>query len=194
MSYAAPPPSLPRWKPTGVEKAPVRSDPASLLARAHTHQKARDFLPARAVRFFEIIALGCRVGPHSPAGVFRRRRKRNRTFGSLLHRPAFASRASFVKFMVSVIHPRVDHQRTALSCVEPEPLDRRHARLFEDRPLAPGLAAIRRNQQKWIARRTLQIRPRDPAVLKIDELNLIQPGEPDSRIGFRPALDRKSTR
>ncbi len=58
--------------------------------------------------------------------------------------------------------------------IKPEALDRRHAAIFKDGPLPPGFAAVGGEQQKRIARRALQIGAGDPAILEIDELDLIE--------------------
>lgn len=90
--------------------------------------------------------------------------------------------------MKIVVEPRVDEQGSIITRFEPEALDDGHASLIENRPLAPGFASIGCEQQEWIARSALQIGARDPAVLEIDELDLVEPGETDAGMRLAPGF------
>ena len=80
----------------------------------------------------------------------------------------------FIQLVPVVVQPRIHQHRAIFARIEPESLNRRHASLIENRPLAPGLASIGGDQKKWIPRRALQIPARNPSILKVDELDLIE--------------------
>src|ERR1017187_7993970 len=124
---------------------------------------------------------GC-IGAQTPSGCSGGRRERNGTGAGLFHRPTFAASSGFVEFMQIVVEPSIDQERSIFARIEPETLDVSHAAFVEDGTLAPRLASIRRQQKKRIAWSALQVRARDPTVLEIDELNLIESGEPDTRM------------
>src|SRR5579872_5567793 len=134
-------------------------------------------MPSATLRCFDRVAVSCSIGMQAPGSgtAISLDGKTNRAFAGLAQFPAFAAGSRLVQFVLAVVERCVHQQRPVLARVEPEALDRSYAAFFEQRVLAPGLAAVRGEQEEWIARSTLQVGAGDPAGLKIDELDLIQP-------------------
>src|ERR1035438_6649013 len=130
---------------------------------------------------------GC-IGAQTPSGCSGGRRERNGTGAGLFHRPTFAASSGFVEFMQIVVEPSIDQERSIFARIEPEAFDDGHAAFVEDGTLAPGLASIRCQQKKRIAWSALQVGARDPTVLEIDELNLIESSEPDAWMRLDPGF------
>src|SRR6185437_11378281 len=81
----------------------------------------------------------------------------------------------------------VDEQAARSPRFEPELLDcARPVAFLEDRPHLPGLAGIVSDEQKRISRGGLHVLASHPAVLQIDELDLVERGAADTAVRFGP--------
>src|SRR5271166_953487 len=126
--------------------------------------------------------MGCGIGSRPPAG----RGARPRFGGTWLDVPGVAAVFGLVNFMHAIVQRRIDIRGSVRRGSEIEALYGGHARLFKNGLLAPGFAAVGGDQEERIARRALQVGTRDPAVLEIDKLNLIESGSSYARVGLRP--------
>ncbi len=88
--------------------------------------------------------------------------------------------------MFAVIEAGVDHERAVGGAIKPKALNGSDASFFKNRPLAPGLAAVGSDQQKRITWRALQVGAGNPAILKIDELDLIETRGVNAGLRFGP--------
>jgi len=82
----------------------------------------------------------------------------------------------------------IDPQQSVGLRIEAEGIDGARAALFVYRHGAPQLAPVARDQQERIARDGAQLLARDPAVLQIEELNLVEPRRADARVRLLPGL------
>src|SRR5581483_10493273 len=144
----------------------------SFFAGCEVHQEAGDLLPSTAFGLLDHIAVGAGFGanPQHPRSCLLW------LGGAIGGGPGLAAVFGAVFFVLAAIQSGVDPERPVRGRIEVEALNGCHAAFVKDGLLTPGLTAVGGDQEKWVARRALQIGAGNPAGLRIDKLDLVESG------------------